>query len=71
MNRKGADAIAAALGIPFDTLFRADMFARSRSSHAKPTPKQSEKSRQSAPPPLPSGGRRHDLAGGINQTWGP
>ncbi|TFF20507.1 hypothetical protein E3C22_16490 [Jiella endophytica] len=46
MNRKGADAIAAALGIPFDTLFPADMFVRSRSSHAKPNPKGTATSRQ-------------------------
>jgi|GEM_PF-1548086 len=45
MNRKGADAIAGALGIPFDTLFPTG-FARSRSSHVKPTAKASAESRQ-------------------------
>lgn len=39
LNRKGANAVAAALGIPFDTLFPAGMFSRSRSSHAKPSKK--------------------------------
>ncbi|EAU40199.1 hypothetical protein FP2506_11602 [Fulvimarina pelagi HTCC2506] len=46
MNRKGADAIAAALGIPFDTLFPKDMFVRSRSSHAKPNAKPGGPSRK-------------------------
>ncbi|ORE93244.1 helix-turn-helix domain-containing protein [Aurantimonas sp. 22II-16-19i] len=46
LSRKGADAIAAALQIPFDTLFPADMFVRSRSSHAKPNPKNPATSRQ-------------------------
>lgn len=46
LNRKGADAIAAALGIPFDTLFPSDMFVRSRSSHQKPTAKKPSVSRQ-------------------------
>ncbi|RLQ88881.1 helix-turn-helix domain-containing protein [Notoacmeibacter ruber] len=46
MNRKGADAIAEALEIPFDTLFPKDMFVRSRSSHSKPNSKASKKSRQ-------------------------
>lgn len=46
LNRKGADAIAAALDIPFDTLFPLGMFSRSRSSHVKPTPKRPPESRQ-------------------------
>lgn len=45
LDRKGADAIADALGIPFDTLFPTG-FLRSRSSHVKPTPKPTSKSRQ-------------------------
>ncbi|MHB2265851.1 helix-turn-helix domain-containing protein [Aliihoeflea sp. PC F10.4] len=46
LNRKGADAIAVALDIPFDTLFPTDWYVRSRSSHVKPTPKNGEESRQ-------------------------
>lgn len=45
LDRKGADAIADALGIPFDTLFPAG-FIRSRSSHAKPTAKPPAESRK-------------------------
>ncbi|MEC9247156.1 MAG: helix-turn-helix domain-containing protein [Pseudomonadota bacterium] len=51
LSRKGADAIAAALDIPFDTLFPVGMFSRSRSSHAKPSPKSSQESRQNRTAP--------------------
>lgn len=45
LDRKGADAIATALDIPFDTLFPTG-FLRSRSRHPKPTPRPSSESRQ-------------------------
>lgn len=44
LNRKGADAISGALGIPFDTLFPVDWYVHSRSNHVKPTKKASHES---------------------------
>ncbi len=45
LSRRGADAIADALGIPFDTLFPTG-FIQSRSSHRKPSPNSPQESRQ-------------------------
>lgn len=45
LDRKGADAIAAALGIPFDTLFPSG-FIRSRSKHRKGSAERALESRQ-------------------------
>ncbi|MBX9933314.1 MAG: helix-turn-helix domain-containing protein [Methylobacterium sp.] len=45
IDRKGAEALSSALGIPFDTLFPAG-FHRSRSSQRHATKKQAQESRQ-------------------------
>lgn len=45
LDRKGADAIATALSIPFDTLFPTG-FIQSRSSERERTAKQNQESRQ-------------------------
>lgn len=58
LSRKGADAIATALDIPFDTLFPLGMFSRSRSSHVKPSAKQSRESRQKNVPTVDEERRR-------------
>lgn len=58
LSRKGADAIAAALDIPFDTLFPLGMFSRSRSSHVKPSPKRPRESRQKHVPAVDEERRR-------------
>lgn len=58
LNRKGADAIATALDIPFDVLFPLGMFSRSRSSHVKPTPSRPSESRQKSTRPVDEKRRR-------------
>jgi len=56
-DRRGADAIAAALGIPFDTLFPTG-FIQSRSSHRHASLKPRGESRKKNVRPTPAKGER-------------